>query len=251
MLIKKITFGLLLVTFSMLGQKSVTNQKLVWYGYFNTLKFNEKWTVTSEIQERQFINPTAQHQLLFTGNLVRNFNKNWNGSLGMTYFLQSPNDPESKSSLIVPELRPDITVANKIRFSFVTISNRLKTEMRYFHGVQNNQLAGGYSFSNFRLRYQLGFDIPLLNDKVTKENCLSLKISNDVLLNVTNKKVTNGFDQIRASFGVNYKFSKSFSAEVGYLKWFQKRGATSDYFDRDILRLSLFHTINLKSKKHE
>jgi hypothetical protein len=248
-LLRKLVFVLLLFPFSLLSQKSITNQKLVWYGYYNTLKINEKWIVTTEVQERQFVNPTAQHQLLFTGNLVRSFNKNWNASLGITYFLQSPNEPESKSNLIVPEWRPDVTIANKMKFPFVTISNRFKTEVRFFHEVQNNQLVGGYPFSNCRLRYQLGFDFPLLKDKITKENYLSIKVSDEIFFNLTNKNVPNLFDQNRIYCGANYKLNKSLSVEVGYLNWFQKRGSSSNYFNRDILRLSLFHTIDLNKKK--
>lgn len=43
-----------------LAQKKVENQQLIRYGYYNSLKFNENWSLNSEIQERQFYNPTAR-----------------------------------------------------------------------------------------------------------------------------------------------------------------------------------------------
>jgi hypothetical protein len=246
---KRIVFSLLLIPFFMLGQKSVTNQKLIWYGYFNTIKFNEKWQLASEIQERQFVNPTAQHQLVFRTSLYRFFGKNWNTSLGMTYFLQNPNDPESKSNLTVPELRPNIGFGYKKKISFGTITNRFKAEARFFHDVQNNELVGGYRFSNYRLRYELGLELPLLKRIQTKENLLLLKIKDEVMYNLGNKMITNAFDQNRIYFGLNYKLNSIFAFEIGYLNWFQKRASSSDYYNRDILRLSLFHTIDLKNKK--
>ena len=93
----------LFVSCSLLAQKSVTHQQLLWYGYYNTLKINENWNVLSEVQERQFYNPTAQHQLVFRSNVQRKLIENWNASAGMTLFLQSPQDPEAESSLNVPE----------------------------------------------------------------------------------------------------------------------------------------------------
>ena len=59
---------ILLLPEFLLAQKKVENQQLIWYGYYNNLKFNENWNLYSEIQERQFYNPTAQHQLVFRSN---------------------------------------------------------------------------------------------------------------------------------------------------------------------------------------
>jgi Protein of unknown function (DUF2490) len=250
-LTKKTAFGLLMIPFYMLGQKSVINQKLVWYGYYNTIKFNEKWQLSSEIQERQFINPTAQHQLLFRTNLVRSFNKNWNTSLGMTYFLQNPNDPESKSNLTVPELRPNIGFGYKKKILLVTITNRFKAEARFFHDVQNNELVGGYRFSNYRLRYELGLELSLLKTKQTKDEVILMKIKDEIMFNLGSKMVTNAFDQNRIYLGLNYKLNKAFAIEAGYLNWYQKRASGNEYYNRDILRLSVFHTIDLKNKNHE
>lgn len=47
------------------AQKKITNQDLLWYGYYLTAKVGEKSEILGEIQERQYINPSAQHQLIF------------------------------------------------------------------------------------------------------------------------------------------------------------------------------------------
>jgi hypothetical protein len=69
---KKILF--LFVVFycsNVFAQKNVTNQKLGWYVYVNTIEFNKKWFLITEVQERFFINPTSQHQLLLRTHLHR------------------------------------------------------------------------------------------------------------------------------------------------------------------------------------
>jgi hypothetical protein len=233
---------------NVLAQKKVTHQELIWYGYYNTLKFNKSWIVNSEIQERQFINPSAQHQLVFRSSLQRNLGENWNASVGMTYFLQSPQDSESESNLIVPELRPNIGFDNKQKLSFGTISHRYKAEARFFHDVENDELIGGYRFSNYRLRYQFGFDIQLIKEKSSNEPIISMKVKDEVMFNVGRKIVKNSFDQNRIYLGLNYKLNPFFSVEAGYMNWFQQRASGTDYYNRDIVRLSLFHTIVLKNK---
>lgn len=231
------------------AQKKVEHQQLIWYGYYNTLKFNESWSLLSEIQERQFYNPTAQHQLVFRSNLERKLLENWNASAGLTLFLQNPNNPESESNLTVPELRPDIGFNNKQKLGFLTISHRYKAEARFFHDVENDQLTDGFRFSNFRLRYQLGLDLPIWK-KEEKEK-LSFKVKDEIMFNVGKKVVKNTFDQNRIYLAVNYKLNDSYAVELGYMNWFQQQKSGVDFYKRDILRLSIFHTIDLKTNKND
>lgn len=242
-------FVLLLLQMNTSAQKKVNHQQLVWYGYYNSLTFNENWSLKSEIQERHFINPMAQHQLVFRSNLERKLEGNWNASIGMTLFLQSPNDPNSQSNLMVPELRPDIGFNNKQKLSKLTISHRYKAEARFFHDVENNELVGGYRFSNIRLRYQLGLDFPLW--KQNQQEKLIFKVKDEVMFNVGSKIVKNTFDQNRVYLALNYALSPSLSLEAGYMNWFQQQKSGVDFYNQDIIRFSVFHTINLKKKKHE
>jgi hypothetical protein len=233
---------LLLFSKNVIAQKNVENQQLIWYGYYNKLKFNDNWTLNSEIQQRQFYNPTAQHQLVLRSNIDRKLFGDWNASAGMTWFFQNPNNPTSESNLTVPELRPDIGFNQTQKVGFSTISQRYKLEARFFHDVENDRLVGGYRFSNFRFRYQLGVDFPILK-KEGKEKLL-LKIKNEVMINIGKKIVKNTFDQNRIYAGINYNINTAFAVEVGYMNWFQQQSSGVDFFNRDILRLSIFHTIN-------
>ncbi len=246
---KKIIFILYLISLSIQAQKKIDHQQLIWYGYYNTLKFNENWSLLSEIQQRQFYNPTAQHQLVFRSNLERKITGNWNISGGLTYFLQNPNNPNSESNLTVPELRPDVGFKNKQRIGFLTINHRYKAEARFFHDVENNRLVGGFRFSNFRFRYQLGLDFSLWK-KEEKEK-LSFKVKDEIMFNVGKKVVKNTFDQNRIYLALNYKLNDTYAVEMGYMNWFQQQKTGVDFYNRDIVRFSLFHTIDLKKNSND
>lgn len=242
---KLILLLILLIPKYIFAQKKVENQQLIWYGYYNSLKFNENWSLQSQVQQRQFYNPTAQHQLVFRSNLEKRIYDNWNASVGMTLFFQNPNNPESESQLTVPELRPDVGFNNKQKLGFITINHRYKVEARFFHDTENGRLSGGFRFSNIRLRYQLGLDIPLLkNDKVV------LKIKDEIMFNLGKKIVKNVFDQNRIYFALNYKINNSYAFELGYMNWFQQQKTGTDFYNRDIYRLSIFHTFDLKNKNN-
>lgn len=231
------------------AQKNVTHQQQLWYGYYNSLTFNEKWSLKSEIQERQFINPSAQHQLLFRTDLEYKLVKNWTALFGGAFFLQSPNDPHSESDLVVPELRPNIGFNNKKKGSSITVYHRYKAEARFFHDVANSELTGGYRFSNFRFRYQLGFDFPVLK-KDNKEK-ITVKLKDEVMFNVGNKIVKNTFDQNRIYLALHYVVNSAISVEAGYMNWFQQQKTGVDYYHRDIIRFSLYHNLIVKNKNHE
>ena len=61
----------------------------------------------------------------------------------------------------------------------------------------------------------------------------------------------NTFDQNRIYFGVQYGLNENLAVELGYLKSFQQRPNGTDYFDRDIIRLSIFHKINFIKKNSD
>ncbi len=232
-----------------MAQKNLINQELVWYGYYNSLSINENWSLKSEIQERHFVNPIKQHQLVFRSNLEKKLVDNLKLSIGMTLFLQSPNDPFSRSDLMVPELRPDIGFNNKQEFKRMSISHRYKLEARFFHQVKNNELVDAYTFSNFRFRYQFVLDVPLI--KKENQNKIILVLKDELMVNIGNKIVKNTFDQNRIYAGMNYVINSKLAVEMGYMNWFQQQTTGVDFYNRNIFRLSLFHSLSLNNKKYE
>ena len=237
------------ITNLLYSQKNTTNQELIWYGYFTTFKISEKWNIQSDIQERHFLNPLAQHQFVIRAHLHRQLGKSaWESSLGMCLFLQSPNNPNSTNRLIVPELRPHIEFSYKHKINKIIFDHRIRTEARFYHNTNalNTELENGYDFGNIRMRYRIQITIPLV--KLKNERFLKLKFGDEIHFNAANSVSDNAFDQNRIFAGLNFDVFQNLSFEIGYLNWYQQR-PNDDFYNRNILRFSIHHKINCIKKK--
>ncbi len=65
------------------------------------------------------------------------------------------------------------------------------------------------------------------------------------MLNAGKAVILNIFDQNRVYVSAEQEIGKGFSAEIGYLYWFQQKASGVDFFERDIIRFTLYHKINL------
>jgi hypothetical protein len=234
------------------SQKSITNQDLIWYGMSTTLKLNNKWYFQNEISERHFINPIRQHQLVLRGHVHRILgNSGWEGSAGMCLFLQNPNDPNSTIQLTIPELRPHVEMAMKQKLSGFSIDHRYRVEARFFHNTNSNstELEDDYRFGNYRFRYRVQVAIPIF--KIREKQFFKVKFGEEIFINAGSNIIYNPFDQNRLNAGISVDCFPNVTFDVDYLNWFQQRSSGDDYFNRDILRFTLFHTISLESKKNE
>src|SRR5215210_4833470 len=109
------------------AQKNIIHQTQLWYAYFNNLKFNDKYRLLTDVQERQFIEPVGgQGNLIFRSILYCNLGNNWEAGAGMALFFTSPQKVPSTSDLVVPELRPTIDFVNKQKIGIVNVNQRYR-----------------------------------------------------------------------------------------------------------------------------
>ena len=248
---KPIALSFLLLTLYLFGysqnSKVINRQDLVWAGYFNTLQFSKRTFLTTEIQERVFVSPFAQHQFVARTHFHYALTDGWDAALGMTLFLQNSNDP-TISGINVPELRPHIEFNQKQKLKRLTIDHRYKIEARFYQNTNpdRSELETGYTFSNFRFRYRLQMTIPFL--KIRENQFLKLKLSDEIHINAGQNVILTTFDQNRIYVALNMDLTSAVSAEIGYLNWFQKRPTGADYYSRNILRFTFYHKINLIKK---
>jgi Protein of unknown function (DUF2490) len=241
----------LFMPFAASAQKTILHQTQLWYAYFNNLKFNDKWRLLTDVQERQFIEPVgAQGTFLFRSILYHNLGSGWEMGAGLARFYQSPTKIPTTSTLVVPEWRPTIDFVNKSKAGAVNFSQRFRFEARYFHNLDNTKtdLADGYTFGNFRCRYQFGADYPIIKN-AQKKLVLSIRAYDEVMVNFGSKIVANTFDQNRIYGGLMYTMNKNFAFELGYLNWFQETSDGKTYYNRNIIRFGINHTINLAKSK--
>ncbi len=246
-MIKKISSVLLLflwIHFEVQAQeKQVTNQSLYWLRYYNQLTMNKNWTWHNEFEDRRFFEHHQQHHFIVHSRLHRQISSNANVALGLTYSLQSPHDPNATAKLVVPEIRP----VQEFNYSHavtpkLTIQHRLRIDERFIRKNDRKVLLDGYDF-NVRCRYRLQASYQLRDEKAKMPT--TIKVSDELMINAGNTILDNQFDQNRIYIGIEQGLHPNLSIELGYLYLYQQRASGYEFFDRDIIRFTIYHKIKL------
>jgi hypothetical protein len=227
------------------AQKVVTDQRLFWYAYFVSLKIDSQWYWQTELQERHYVGPFAQHQKLVRSHLHRSLGQSgWEVSVGMCGFFQGPNDPAAVDRLTIPELRPHVEFANRQAINRLTLDHRYRAEARFFHNTdpEGATLEDGFSFGNYRFRYRLQLSTPIV--QFDEHRALRVKVSDEVHVNAGNNIVRNVFEQNRIAAGFSMDVLPNLMVDIGYLNWYQQR-PTGDFYNRHILTFTVQHEIDL------
>lgn len=246
MKIYKIVLFLVLASPIALAQisKNTDQQTLAWIRYSTVLPITEKWSLQSELDNRIFINPVLQNAFVFRSQGRYRANKNLDLGAGVAYFNTNTQNPNVNPDFSIPEYRvqQDVTVINAI--SKMDLQHRFLLEERFIQKASKIELLEDYSFS-MRLRYRLQATFVLWEKEKTNWKGI---LSEEVMFNFGRQHKRNTFDQSRFYGAARYAFNPNVSLELGYLKSFQRRASGVDFYDRDIIRFSVFHTIRRKSK---
>ena len=234
------------MNFGAKAQKTVTHQSLYWLRYYNQFAIHKNWTWHNEIDDRRFFENNKQHHLIMHSRLHYKIYKNADIAFGLTYSLQSPQEPNSNTDLVVPELRPvqEINLSNPLGKRF-TFHQRLRIEERFLHKNNGMALLEGYAF-NFRFRYRLQASYKI--NKEEANNPTTLKVADELMINAGRKIIYNQFDQNRIYAGLEQGINKNISIELGYLHWYQQRATGNQFFERDIIRFTLYHKIKFQNR---
>ncbi|MRX40965.1 DUF2490 domain-containing protein [Flavobacterium sp. LC2016-23] len=228
----------------LLAQKKTDQQTLTWIRYYNIFPLTEKWAIHSEFDNRSFVNPV--HENLFVLRLQGRYRATKTIDLGggFAYFNVNTQDPHTDPDFSVPEYRTqqDITFINDI--AKITFHNRLQLEERFIQKATKTELLDDYT-SSIRFRYRLQSMFTLWQKD---KRSIKGTISDEILFNYGKDNKRNTFDQNRIYAALRYHFNPNIGLELGYLKSFQRRSSGIDFYDRDIIRLTLYHRINRKTK---
>jgi len=238
--------GLLLVSLITQAQtkKNIDHQSLLWTRYYNQLVINNKWSVHSEFDNRIFLNPTEENLFEFRVQGRYKINNNIEFGAGYAYFSVATQDPEITTDFNVPEHRAQQDIMWKQEYGKFTLNQRFQVEERFIHNSDKEKLLNGNTFA-WRFRYRLQGEFSCWK----KENrYLKAIVYDELMINAGENVVKNTFDQNRMYAAFQYGLNKNIALELGYLKSFQQRASGVDYFDRDIIRFTFFHKINLKGK---
>jgi len=86
-------------------------------------------------------------------------------------------------------------------------------------------------------------DIPIVRNESL--NRLEAVVFNEIMIQQGDGLRYNFFDQNRMGAGLKGSINQAFQIEAIFIKWYQQRATLVDYFSRNIIRLSIFHTIEL------
>lgn len=240
-------FCLLLVCFVSKAQteKNIDHQSLLWTRYYNQLTINNKWSIHSEFDNRIFMNPIEEnlYEIRIQGRYK--INNNIEVGVGYAYFSVATQVPEVTFDFRIPEHRGQQDITWKHEFGNFTLNQRFQVEERFFHKANKEGLQSGTTFF-WRFRYRLQGEYCFWK----KENQnLKAIVYDELMINGGKNVVYNTFDQNRIYAGLQYGVNKNIAFELGYLNSFQQRATGVDYFDRDIIRFTFFHKINLYKKE--
>jgi Protein of unknown function (DUF2490) len=237
------TLFLLLFCFAVQAQtkKNIDQQSLLWTRYCNILTLNPKWSIHSEFDNRIFLNP-VEHNLFLLRMLSRyKINSDVDVGAGIVYFSVATQVPEQTFHFDIPEYRAQQDISWKQNLGKVTLSNRFQIEERFFHNANKEELLPVTAFF-WRFRYRL-----LVEYNFWKKQNQYLKaiVYDELMINGGENIVRNTFDQNLIYAAFQYGINNNIALELGYLKSFQQRASGVDYFDRDIIRFTFLHKINL------
>ncbi|WP_281336586.1 DUF2490 domain-containing protein [Flavobacterium eburneipallidum] len=246
MKIFRLTFFLVLISQLALAQtkRNIDHQSLTWIRYYNILPLTEKWALHSEIDNRNFIDPICQNVFVLRVQGRYRANKNIDLGGGFAYFNANTQNPNNNPDYSVPEyrLQQDVTLINDI--AKITFHNRFQVEERFIQKANATELLDDYSYA-WRFRYRLQATFTLWEKE---KQSLKGSISDEVMFNLGKDNTKNTFDQNRIYGALRYAFNPNIHLELGYLKSFQRRASGIDFYDRDIVRFTVYHKINRKTK---
>ncbi|MDI5896990.1 DUF2490 domain-containing protein [Flavobacterium yafengii] len=225
-------------------EKNIDHQSILWTRYYNQLLLNEKWSLHTEFDNRVFLKPVKENLYVIRIQGRYKINEQLESGIGFTHFSVATQVPEVSYTFNTPEYRGQQDLTWKLNINKVTLLQRFQTEERFIHNANKESLLPGTTFS-WRFRYRLQADYIFWK----KENqYLKTILSDEIMFNAGKSIVKNTFDQNRVYAALQYGMNKNIALELGYLNSFQRRANGIDYFNRDIIRFSIFHKIKVQKK---
>ena len=233
---KNALFFLLFFANLIIAQKNIENQNLLWTRYVTQLEFSKKWTIVAEVDERIFIKPIQQNVWLSRIQGRYRASQRIELGTGFTYLSVSTKNPEVDPGYQTPEYRihQDLTIRQP--FGKLVFIQRFQFEQRF---IDENSKENEFYL---RYRYRIQADY---NFWETKKKFLKAILSDEVMLNGGSNVENNTFDQNRFYAALQYVFNKNLSVELGYLNSYQQRASGVDFYNRNIIRLSVFQKIKI------
>jgi Protein of unknown function (DUF2490) len=222
--------------------KVVTSRSQVWLGYFNQTRISNKFSVWLDLHARRndFLDRWAT--TIVRPGLTYHLSDHARFTAGYAYASHWPALETQHTVRPEHRLWQQINWGSKSRK--LQLNQWVRLEERFLRKMQQDKLLPGNNF-NYRARYMVTLQVPLKGDQIQPGVPFGI-LNDEVHINFGKEILYNYFDQNRLFAGLGYQFTKSLSAQVGYMQVFQQQAAGNRYFDTRALRLFVFHNLDLR-----
>lgn len=226
------------------SEKNIDHQSILWTRYYNQLLLNEKLSLHTEFDNRLFIQPLQENLFVIRIQGRYKINNHLETGAGFAYFSVDTQVPEINPDYNTPEYRCQQDLTWKSNVNKVTLIQRFQVEERFIRNASKEELLSGTTFF-WRFRYRLQGDYTFWKKE---KQLLKAVVSDEIMFNFGKKIIKNSFDQNRIYAAIHYGLNSHLALELGYLNSLQRRVNGIDYFNRDIIRFSIFHKIKISKK---
>jgi hypothetical protein len=242
---KGIYLFFILFIFALKASAQTTHTQESWWDYLNQNRYSEHWGSWIDLQSKlkeNYVNAINANEYTLGASYFQNKNFKYTGAV--TYV---DNFPATGKNYHLAEYRPWQMIQLNTSTSKAKWLQWLRLEERFKQTAANNMATDNYDF-NYRLRYYILAQFPLTAHHYAKGS-FSLVTSEELYLNFGKNIVYNTFDQNRFFLGFYYYMNKDNILQLGYTNLYQKYNAPNKYLKGDVLRISIFNTIDFRKNK--
>ncbi|CAM3703665.1 DUF2490 domain-containing protein [Flavobacterium saliperosum] len=222
----KYLFLLLFIPIHSFSQKNDVGN---WLMYFGNQKINERFNWHNEIQYRNYNFVDDLQQLLLRTGVGYNLTENNNTILLGYGYIHSQNYVGNTSDKVK-------TNEHRVFQQYITRQNFGRVFMQHRYRIEERFLSDDFQM---RLRYQLGFNIPI-NNKTMVEKTFYASAYNEIFINTQN----TFFDRNRLYGALGYVINKNLKVEAGFM------AQTLENTNRNQFQIALFNNLPFNNPKN-
>ena len=233
-----------LLYFSLTTSAQTQHAQESWWDYLNQNRYSDKWGSWLDVQLKLIDGFThVKNAGEYTAGASYFANNHFKYTAAFTYVDAYPNASHVSHSA---ELRPWAMVQLNTSNHYSKWLQWLRVEERFRETIQNKLATGSFDPST-RIRYYVLAQFPLTQHQYEKGS-FSFVTSEECYLNFGKNVVYNTFDQNRFFMGFYYYINRANILQLGYTNLYQKFNAPDKYLSSDVLRVSVFNTIDFRKK---
>ena len=241
-MLKSLFLSFLFLLLFLAGRSQTAHAEESWWDYLNQNRYSDHWGSWLDIQTKRkehYVDAINANEYTIGASYF--YNNRFKYTASLTYV---DNYASAGKTYHLAEYRP----WQQIQLNTQTRNARwlqwLRLEERFKQAALNNNATDNYDL-NYRLRYYVLAQFPLTKHKYEKGS-ISFVTSEELYLNFGKNIVYNTFDQNRLFLGFYYYMNRDNILQLGYTNMYQKYNVPDKYLNADVLRVSVFNTIDFR-----